>query len=82
MKNNTPKLMILLISLSLAACDGVNAPTTADSTSLYTGPAPKGTSPAVKDTSAAGGLKLGPDNFTARDSSNQAAKRKKPASAE
>ncbi|MGZ3944744.1 MAG: hypothetical protein ACXVJB_07355 [Mucilaginibacter sp.] len=82
MKNNTPKLMIVVVSLSLAACGGVNTPTTADSTSLYTGPVPKATSALTKDTSAADSLKVGPDNFTARDSSNHKAADKKSASAE
>jgi hypothetical protein len=75
MKKNTPKLMLLTL-LSLAACGGVNSPTAADSTTLYTGPLPKATPAPTKDTSAADSLKVGPDNFTARDSSSHIAGKK------
>ena len=83
MKKNTPKLMILPALLLLAACGGVNTPTTADSTTLYTGPLPKTSATSKKDTIAIDSLlKMGPDNFTARDSLNQAGNGKKAASTE
>lgn len=82
MKNNTPKLMLLLAALSLAACKGVNSPTTADSTILYTGPLPKAAQPAAKDSTAADSIKMGPDNFTAKDTANRNARNRKAASAE
>lgn len=74
--------MAVVVSLSLAACSGVNSPTAADSTTLYTGPLPKDAPFSKNDTPGIGNLKVGPDNFTAGDTSKRAITGKKVAPTE
>ncbi|MBS1530715.1 MAG: hypothetical protein JSU01_10430 [Bacteroidetes bacterium] len=62
-KNLTLKLATILLPLMAVSCKGPGSATTADSTTLYTGPISKLDSIGKKNSGKKDSINIGPDNF-------------------